>query len=76
MKHPTEYLPNTLHEIHRIVVVDQDGPHEFWADTWEIHHQDDGRTLKLIQNSFGTAHQAVRKADLAKQLQQLLKDYQ
>lgn len=68
MEKPATVKLDTLHEIHRIVVVDQDGAHEYWADRWEIHHQDGGKTLKLIQNGYGAAHQAVRYVELAKQL--------
>ena len=47
---PNEPVPVwDLSAVTHVDVVDQDGVHEFWGDRWEVHLQDDGRTLKLIQ---------------------------
>ena len=65
---PNEPVPVwDLSAVTRVDVVDQDGVHEFWGDRWEIHLQDDGRTLKLIQkDGYGAAARAIRDVALAK----------
>lgn len=36
------------------LVVEKDGVYtEFWADSWDVHVQDDGRTLKLFSRGDG-----------------------
>lgn len=59
----------------RIDVVDQNGVHEFWGDRWEIHLQDEGRTLKLFQkDGYGAAAKAMRDVSLARDFQSLGED--
>lgn len=49
----------------RVDIVDQDGIHEHWGDRWELHLQDDNRTLKLVQREGdGAAARAIRRASL------------
>lgn len=43
----------------RIHILDANGiSHEFFAEHWDLHHQDQGRTLKII--AAGTGGQAAR----------------
>ena len=43
-------IPTT---ITRVVVVERSGVREYWADSWDIHIQDDGHTLKLFAKGYG-----------------------
>ena len=67
---PNEPVPVwDLSAVTRVDVVDQDGVHEFCGDRWEVHLQDDGRTLKLIQkDGYGATARALRDVSLAKDL--------
>lgn len=58
-------IPET---VTRIDIVDQNGVHEFWGDRWEIHIQDDGQTVKLIQKEgYGAPAKARRDVALAQE---------
>lgn len=52
-------IPNT---VTRVTIVAWHGlVHEFWADQWLAHVQDDGKTLKLV--GVGTGHDVKRIRD-------------
>lgn len=52
----------------RIVVVPGNGQpvQEFWADIWELSHQDGGRTLKLFASGNGVGAMSDAAAALAR----------
>lgn len=53
-----------------VVVPNGLGPHskEYWADSWVLALQDEGRTLKLFAKGDGKAAKEHRDATLAGQL--------
>ena len=58
-------ITHILDAVTRVDIVDQNGTHEHWGDRWELHLQDDNRTLKLVQREGdGAAARAIRRASL------------
>lgn len=52
----------------RVVLVTGDGVTEYWADSWHLLVQDDGRTVKLFGRGDGSAGAEDRKKALGRAL--------
>lgn len=50
----------------RIVVVTESGAQEFWADSWDVHVQDGGATVKLFARGPGANAQEQRRRSLSR----------
>ena len=62
-------ITHILDAVTRVDIVDQNGTHEHWGDRWELHLQDDNRTLKLVQrDGYGASTKAIRHVSLARDL--------
>ncbi|TXH09304.1 MAG: hypothetical protein E6R04_08575 [Spirochaetes bacterium] len=55
-------------ELTRVVVVNDGKATEYWADSWTLATQDDGRTLKLFGRGDGTVARENRDVALMKDL--------
>lgn len=56
-------------QVTRIHVVDHTGrSHEFWADEWAMHFQDNNQTLKLFAKGTGANARQNRSTALGKDL--------
>lgn len=55
-------------ELTRVVIVNDGKATEYWADSWELSEQDDGRTLKLFGSGDGVLAREDRDVALARDL--------
>jgi hypothetical protein len=55
-------------ELTRVVIVNDGKATEYWANSWELSEQDDGRTLKLFGSGDGVLARKDRDVSLARDL--------
>lgn len=57
---------NAFQDVTRVVLITEDGEYpEYWADSWEVHIQDGGKTVKLIAKGNSAEAIAARNSALA-----------
>lgn len=44
---------------------------EYWADSWDFHLQDDGRTLKAFAKGSGASAHTTRSAELGAEIRKI-----
>jgi hypothetical protein len=68
-------IPGSYPGITRVhIITPGDSPNkEYWADEWEAHIQDGGKTLKLFAKGTGASARAQRNTSLAKDFTDLQK---